>query len=161
MKKLFAIVLFLSSFHFAQTQTLTVGKIELELGKDRDSVLDIIDNSYYVEEDPSIDNLFTIWDTDKKRYPYGEIKFDNSNKLIEINKLWSSTVNDSHSQIFEQIIKLIETYTKNGEIVVDANEIFEPNYSTKTLSFTQGKKIIQITLIGNRITLQEFLKDSN
>jgi hypothetical protein len=144
----------------AQEQTITIGNTELKLGSDLEVVLDILDNTYYVEEDSQEDNLFMIWDSNKRKYNYAVIKFDKSNKLTSINKFWSTAVNDSHSQIFEQIIKLIGIYKTNGEITVDSKEIFEPNYKAKTLNFIQGNKIIELTLSNSRITLKEILKIS-
>jgi hypothetical protein len=145
---------------FAQEQSITIGNTELKLGSDLEVVLDILDNTYYVEEDSQEDNLFMIWDSNKRKYNYGVIKFDKSNKLNSINKFWSTAVNDSHSQIFEQIIKLVGLYKTNGEITVDTKEIFEPNYKAKTLNFIQGIKIIELTLANSRITLKEILKVS-
>lgn len=158
MKIILFICLIFCWFSMAQEQTITIGNTELKLGSDLEVVLDILDNTYYVEEDSQEDNLFMIWDSSKRKYNYGVIKFDQSNKLISINKFWSTAVNDSHSQIFEQIIKLVGIYKTNGEITVDSKEIFEPNYKAKTLNFIQGNKIIELTLSNSRITLKEILK---
>jgi hypothetical protein len=160
MKKILFICLIFSWFSMAQEQTITIGNTELKLGSDLEVVLDVLDNTYYVEEDSQEDNLFMIWDSTKRKYNYGVIKFDQSNKLISINKFWSTAVNDSHSQIFEQIIKLVGIYKTNGEITVDSKEIFEPNYKAKTLNFIQGNKTIELTLANSRITLKEILKVS-
>lgn len=160
MKQILFICLIFSWFSMAQEQTITIGNTELKLGSDLEVILDILDNTYYVEEDSQEDNLFMIWDSNKRKYNYGVIKFDKSNKLTYINKFWSTAVNDSHSQIFEQIIKLIGIYKTNGEITVDSKEIFEPNYKAKTLNFIQGNKIIELTLSNSRITLKEILKIS-
>lgn len=160
MKKILFICLLSSGFSLAQEQTITIGNTELKLGSDLEVVLDILDNTYYVEEDSQEDNLFMIWDSNKRKYNYGVIRFDKSNKLTSVNKFWSTAVNDSHSQIFEQIIKLVGIYKTNGEITVDSKEIFEPNYKAKTLNFMQGNKIIELTLSNSRITLKEILKVS-
>jgi hypothetical protein len=143
-----------------QEQTLTIGKIDLKLGSDKEEVLDLLDKTLYVEEDFNDETLFSIWDTDKRSYLYGAIKFDESKKLISIDKNWGTSVNDSHSQIFEQIIQLLDNYKNSGEIKVDTQEIFEPNYKVKKLSFIQGKKVIELSLNGNRIILKELLKES-
>jgi len=158
-KLIIAFILLLGST-FGQEQMLTLAKIDLKLGTDKEAVLDILDKSLYVEEDFNDENLFSIWDSDKRSYLYGEIKFDESKKLISIDKNWSTSVNDSHSQIFEQIIQLLDKYKNSGEIKVETQEIFEPNYKAKKLSFIQGKKAIELTLKGNRIILKELLKDS-
>jgi hypothetical protein len=160
MRKILFICLLFSGFSLAQEQTITIGNTELKLGSDLEVVLDILDNTYYVEEDSQEDNLFMIWDSNKRKYNYGVIKFDKSNKLTSVKKFWSTAVNDSHSQIFEQIIKLIGIYKTHGEITVDSKEIFEPNYKAKTLNFIQGNKIIELTLSNSRITLKEILKGS-
>lgn len=144
----------------AQEQTITIGNTELKLGSDLEIVMDLLDELYYVEEGSKEYNLFMIWDSNKRKYNYGVIKFDKSNKLTSINKFWSTAVNDSHSQIFEQIIKLLDQYKANGEIKVDTKEIFEPNYKAKTLNFIQGNKIIELTLSNSRITLKEILRAS-
>jgi hypothetical protein len=160
MKKiLFAVILCLG-VSSAQTQSITIGSTELKLGSDLETVIDILDNIYYVEEDSKEYNLFYIWDSNKRNYNYGIIKFDKTDKLISINKFWSTAVNDSHSQIFEQMIKLIDTYKKDGEITVDTKEIYEPNYKAKILNFMQGNKTIEITIANSRITLKELLKTS-
>ena len=125
-KIIVAFILFVG-FTFAQEQSITVGKIDLKLGTDKEAVLDILDKSLYVEEDYNDENLFSIWDSDKRSYLYGEIKFDVSKKLISIDKNWGTSVNDSHSQIFEQIIQLLDKYKNSGEIKVETQEIFEPN----------------------------------
>jgi len=158
MKKILFTLMLCFGVTFAQEQSITIGNTELKLGSDLEVVLDILDNTYYVEEDSQEDNLFMIWDSNKRKYNYGVIKFDKSNKLNSINKFWSTAVNDSHSQIFEQIIKLVGLYKTNGEITVDSKEIFEPNYKAKTLNFIQGNKIIELTLSNSRITLKEILK---
>lgn len=160
MKKILFICLIFNWFSMAQEQTITIGNTELKLGSDLEIVLDALDELYFVEEDSKEYNLFFIWDSDKRKYNYGVIKFDQSNKLISINKFWSTAVNDSHSQIFEQIIKLLDQYKTNGEIKVDTKEIFEPNYKAKTLNFIQGNKTIELTLANSRITLKEILKVS-
>ncbi len=160
MKKILFICLIFSWFSMAQEQTITIGNTELKLGSDLEVVLDILDETYYVEEDSKEYNLFFIWDSNKRKFNYGVIKFDQSNKLTSINKFWSTAVNDSHSQIFEQIIKLLDQYKANGEIKVDTKEIFEPNYKAKTLNFIQGNKIIELTLSNSRITLKEILRAS-
>lgn len=160
MKKIMFVFLFVCSISFAQEQKITVGTVELTLGSDLEVVLDLLDKSYYVEEDSKEYNLFSIWDSSKRNFNLGVIKFDKSNKLIFVNKFWGTAVNDSHSQIFEQIIKLLDTYKAAGEIKVDTKEIFEPNYNAKTLSFIQGNKTIELTLSNSRITLKEILKAS-
>lgn len=160
MKKIIFAFLFVCSISYAQEQAITIGNTELKLGSDLEVVLDVLDDLYYVEEDSKDYNLFMIWDSDKRKYNYGVIKFDQSKKLTSISKFWSTAVNDSHSQIFEQIIKLIDQYKTNGEIKVDTKEIFEPNYKAKTLNFIQGNKIIELTLVNSRITLKEILKTS-
>jgi hypothetical protein len=158
-KIIIALILFVG-VTFAQEQTITIGKIELKLGAEQEVVLDILDKSLYVEEDYNDESLFSIWDSNKKSYLYGVIKFDQSNKLISVDKNWGTSVNDSHSQIFEQIIQLLDKYKNSGEIKVDTQEIFEPNYKAKKLCFIQGKKIIELSLNGNRIILKELLKES-
>lgn len=160
MKKILSICLIFSWFSMAQEQTITIGNTELKLGSDLEIVMDLLDELYYVEEGSKEYNLFMIWDLNKRKYNYGVIKFDKSNKLTSINKFWSTAVNDSHSQIFEQIIKLLDQYKANGEIKVDTKEIFEPNYKAKTLNFIQGNKIIELTLSNSRITLKEILRAS-
>jgi hypothetical protein len=158
-KIIIALILFVG-VTFAQEQTITIGKIELKLGAEQEVVLDILDKSLYVEEDYNDESLFSIWDSNKKSYLYGVIKFDQSNKLISVDKNWGTSVNDSHSQIFEQIIQLLDKYKNSGEIKVDTQEIFEPNYKAKKLCFIQGKKVIELSLNGNRIILKELLKES-
>jgi hypothetical protein len=158
-KIIIALILFVG-LTFAQEQTITIGKIELKLGAEQEVVLDILDKSLYVEEEYNDESLFSIWDSNKKSYLYGVIKFDQSNKLISVDKNWGTSVNDSHSQIFEQIIQLLDKYKNSGEIKVDTQEIFEPNYKAKKLCFIQGKKIIELSLNGNRIILKELLKES-
>lgn len=160
MNKIIAAFILFAGITFAQEQTITIGKIDLKLGTDKEAVLDILDKSLYVEEDYNDESLFSIWDSDKRSYLYGEIKFDESKKLISIDKNWGTSVNDSHSQIFEQIIQLLDKYKNTGEIKVETQEIFEPNYKAKKLSFIQGKKAIELTLKGNRIILKELLKES-
>lgn len=144
---------------FAQEQTITIGKIDLKLGTDKASVLDILDKSFYVEEDFNDESLFSIWDSDKRGYLYGVIKFDQSKKLTSIDKYWGTSVNDSHSQIFEQIMKLLDNYKNTGEIKVETQEIFEPNYKAKKLRFIQGNKIIELSIVGGRIILKELLQE--
>jgi len=161
MKKIFLICLLFSGFSLSQEQTITIGKTELKLGSDEESVLDILDKLYYVEEDVDNENLFVIWDSKKRNYNYGIIEFDKSHMLASITKIWGTAVNDSHSQLFEQIIKLLESYKVNGEIKVDTKEIFEPNYNAKTLRFTQGEKTIELTIAGARISLKELLESSD
>ncbi len=160
MRKIIFAFLIIYTISYAQEQTITIGNTELKLGSDLEIVMDLLDELYYVEEDSKEYNLFFIWDSNKRKYNYGVIKFDKSNKLTSINKFWSTAVNDSHSQIFEQIIKLLDQYKTNGEIKVDTREIFEPNYKAKTLNFIQGNKIIELTLSNSRITLKEILKVS-
>ncbi len=160
MRKIIFAFLIVYGISYAQEQTITIGSTELKLGSDMEVVLGVLDELYYVEEDSKEFNLFFIWDSDKRKYNYGVIKFDKSNKLISINKFWSTAVNDSHSRIFEQIIKLLDQYKTNGEIKVDTKEIFEPNYKAKTLNFIQGNKTIELTLANSRITLKEILKVS-
>jgi len=160
MNKIIAALIFFAGLTFAQEQTISIGKIDLKLGTDKEVVLDILDKSLYVEEDFNDENLFSIWDSDKRSYLYGEMKFDESKKLISIDKNWSTSVNDSHSQIFEQIIQLLDKYKNTGEIKVETQEVFEPNYKAKKLSFIQGKKAIELTLKGNRIILKELLRES-
>ena len=161
MKKIFLICLLFSGFTLSQEQTITIGKTELKLGSDKEVVLDVLDKLYYVEEDMDNENLFVIWDTKKRNYNYGIIEFDKSHMLTSITKIWGTAVNDSHSQLFEQIIKLLASYKANGEIKVDTKEIFEPNYSAKTLRFMQGEKVIELTIAGARISLKEILESSD
>ena len=116
--------------------------------------------AYMNEEDFNDETLFSIWDSDKRSYLYGAIKFNDSKKLSSIDKNWGTSVNDSHSQIFEQIIQLLDIYKNTGEIKVETQEIFEPNYKARKLSFIQGKKVIELSLNGNRIILKELLKES-
>jgi hypothetical protein len=160
MNKIIIAFIFFVGLTFAQEQTLTIGKVDLKLGTDKESVLDILDKTLYVEEDYNDEHLYSIWDSDKKNYLYGAIRFNDSKKLISVDKNWGTSVNDSHSQIFEQIIQLLDKYKSGGEIKVDTQEIFEPNYKAKKLSFIQGKKVIELSLNGNRIILKELLKES-
>ncbi len=158
-KIIIAFILLLGST-FGQEQMLTLAKIDLKLGTDKEAVLEILDKSLYVEEDYNDEHLFSIWDSDKKSYLYGAIKFNDLKKLTSIDKNWGTSVNDSHSQIFEQIIQLLDIYKNNGEIKVETQEIFEPNFKSKKLSFIQGKKVIELSLNGNRIILKELLQES-
>lgn len=130
-KIIIAFILFVG-LTFAQEQTISIGKIDLKLGTDKEIVLDILDKSLYVEEDYNDEHLYLIWDSDKKSFLYGAIKFNEFDKLISIDKNWGTSVNDSHSQIFEQIIQLLDNYKNSGEIKVDTQEIFEPNYKVKS-----------------------------
>jgi len=159
-KIIIAFILLLGST-FGQEQMLTLAKIDLKLGTDKEAVLEILDKSLYVEEDYNDEHLFSIWDSDKKSYLFGAIRFNDSKKLISIDKNWGTSVNDSHSQIFEQIIQLLDNYKNSGEIKVETHEIFEPNYKAKKLSFTQGKKTIELSIVGSRIILKELLTDSD
>lgn len=160
MRKIIFAFLIVYGISYAQEQTITIGSTELKLGSDLEVVLGVLDELYFVEKDSKEFNLFYIWDSNKRNYNYGIIKFDKTDKLISINKFWSTAVNDSHSQIFEQMIKLIDTYKKDGEITVDTKEIYEPNYKAKILTFVQGNKTIEITIANSRITLKELLKTS-
>jgi len=160
MKKITIAFILFAGLTFGQEQTLTIGKIDLKLGSDKEEVLDLLDKTLYVEEDYNDEHLFSIWDSDKRSYLYGAIKFNDSKKLSSIDKNWGTSVNDSHSQIFEQIIQLLDIYKNNGEIKVETQEIFEPNFKAKKLSFIQGKKVIELSLNGNRIILKELLKES-
>lgn len=159
-KIIIAFILLLGST-YGQEQMLTLAKIDLKLGTDKEVVLNILDKSLYVEEDYKDEHLFSIWDSDKKSYLYGAIRFNDSKKLISIDKNWGTSVNDSHSQIFEQIIQLLDNYKNSGEIKVETQEIFEPNYKAKKLSFIQGKKVIELSIVGSRIILKELLTDSD
>lgn len=161
MKKFIVLLFVISGISFAQDQSITIGNTSLKIGMELESVLGQLEKSLYVEEDLNTDNLFAIWDSKKRNFNYGSLKFDENNKLVMINKFWSSVVNDSHSQVFEQLIKLLDIYKKDGEIKVETKEVFQPNYQSKMLSFIQGNKVIEISIIGNRITLQETLIDSN
>jgi hypothetical protein len=158
-KKILLISVLLCGFSLPQSQTILIGKTELTLGSDRDDVLNLLDNSFYVEDDLKNDNMFEIWDSDKRAYSYGSVEFDKSNRLISINKIWSTAIKDGHNQIFEQMIKLIDSYKKNGDVKVETKEIFEPDYNALTLKFTQGKKVIELIVAGNRLTLKEILGD--
>jgi len=158
MKNILLSILFICSVSIAQEQSIAIGKTELKLGADKENILNQLDKSFYVEEDETVDNIFIIWDTNKRTYNYGYIEFDASDKLNSISKNWSSAVNDGYSKIFEQMIKIIESYKKDGDLIVETQEIFEPNYKAKTLIFIQGKKIIELSLVGNRIVLKESLK---
>jgi len=160
MNKLLITFILVAGSTFGQEQMLTLAKIDLKLGTEKESVLDILDKSLYVEEDYNDEHLFSIWDSDKKSYLYGAIKFNDLKKLTSIDKNWGTSVNDSHSQIFEQIIQLLDIYKNNGEIKVETQEIFEPNFKAKKLSFIQGKKVIELSLNGNRIILKELLQES-
>lgn len=160
MKNIIIALILFAGLTFGQEQTLTIGKIDLQLGSDKEAVLDLLDKTLYVEEDYNDESHYSIWDSDKRSYLYGEIKFDESKKLISVDKNWGTSVNDSHSQIFEQIIQLLDRYKNSGEIKVETQEIFEPNYKAKKLSFIQGKKAIELSLKGNRIILKELLKES-
>lgn len=51
MKQILFIFLIFSWFSMAQEQTITIGNTELKLGSDLEVILDILDNTYYVEED--------------------------------------------------------------------------------------------------------------
>lgn len=161
MKKFIVLLFIISGISFAQDQGITIGNTSLKIGMELESVLGQLEKSLYVEEDFNTDNLFGIWDSNKRNFNYGSLKFDENNKLVMINKFWSSVVNDSHSQVFEQLIKLLDIYKKDGEIKVETKEVFQPNYQSKMLSFIQGNKVIEVSIIGNRITLQETLVDSN
>ena len=128
MNKIIPALILFAGLTFAQEQTITIGKIDLKLGSDKEEVLDLLDKTLYVEEDYNDEHLFSIWDSDKKSYLYGAIKFNDLKKLTSIDKNWGTSVNDSHSQIFEQIIQLLDIYKNNGEIKVETQEIFEPNF---------------------------------
>lgn len=160
MKILLFICLLLAGISIAQDQTIMIGRTELKLGAEQETVLDLLDELYFVEYDLKNENLFLIWDTEKRNYFYGTVEFDKSQKLNSISKNWSSTVNDSHSQLFEQLFELIDSYKSDGNIKVKTQEIFEPNYKAKTLSFMLDNKIIELTITGNRITLKELLKET-
>jgi hypothetical protein len=157
MKKILLIFVLLCGFSFPQNQAILIGKTELVLGSDRDDVLNLLDKSFYVEDDLKNDNIFEIWDSDKRAYSYGSVEFDKSNKLTTVNKVWSTAIKDGHNQIIEQMIKLIDSYKNNGDIKVETKEIFEPDYKALTLNFIQGKKVIELTVAGNRLTLKEIL----
>lgn len=159
MKKFFLLFVVFAGLSFAQDQGITIGNTELKIGMELETVVDALERSLYVEEDMNTDKLFAIWDSEKRNFNYGSIMFDKNNKLIMINKFWNSAVNDSHSQIFEQIIKLLDTYKNSGEIKVETKEVFQPNFQSKMLSFIQSNKVIELSIVGNRITLQETLKE--
>ncbi len=64
------------------------------------------------------------------------------------------------ARYLNKLFNYLIIYKNNGEIKVETQEIFEPNFKAKKLSFIQGKKVIELSLNGNRIILKELLQES-
>lgn len=157
--KIISFLLLITGLSFAQQQSMHMAGLDIELGMDKETLLNIIDYNVYMELEDDNGNIFLSHKGSDK--PVGIIDFIN-NKVAKIQKDWGTSLQSNVGKVFKTLWKIFRQYGKETEMLkVMPNEIFTPTKEQYSLNFYLDENRYVEILIQHRVLIFEVLEASD
>ena len=154
--KLISIFLIVAGFSIAQQQSMHMAGLDIELGMDKETLLNMIDFNVYMDLEDDAGNIFLSHkDSDK---PVGIINFKD-NRVSKLQKDWGTSLQSNVGKVFKILWKIFRQYGKETELLkVMPNEIFTPTNEQYSLNFYIDESRYVEILIQHRVLIFEVLE---
>jgi len=157
--KIISFLLLIAGLSFAQQQSMHMAGLDIELGMDKEILLNIIDYNVYMELEDDAGNIFLSHKGSEK--PVGIIEFKN-NKVVKIQKDWGTSLQSNVGKVFKTLWKIFRQYGEETELLkVMPNEIFTPAHEQYSLNFYLDENRYVEILIQHRVLIFEVLETSD
>ena len=157
--KLISFLLIITGLSFAQQQTMHMAGLDIELGMDKETLVDMIDYNVYMGLEDDAGNMFLSHKASDK--PVGIIDFKN-NKVVKIQKDWGTSLQSNVGKVFKTLWKIFRQYGEETELLkVMPNEIFTPSHEQYSLNFYLNENRYVEILIQHRVLIFEVLEASD
>jgi hypothetical protein len=154
--KLISIFLIVAGFSIAQQQSMHMAGLDIELGMDKETILNMIDFNVYMELEDDAGNIFLSQKGSDK--PVGIINFKN-NRVVKVQKDWGTSLQSNVGKVFKILWKIFRQYGKETELLkVMPNEIFTPTNEQYSLNFYLDESRYVEILIQHRVLIFEVLE---
>ncbi len=154
--KLIFFFLLVTGFSFAQQQSMHMAGLDIELGMDKETIVNMIDYSIYMELEDENGNIFLSHKGSEK--PVGIINFRNK-RVVKIQKDWGTSLQSGVGKVFKILWKIFRQYGEETEMLkVMPNEIFTPTHEQYSLNFYLDENRYVEILIQHRVLIFEVLE---
>jgi len=154
--KIISFLLIITGLSFAQNQSMRMAGLDIELGMDKETLINRIDYNTYQDLEDDAGNMFLSYKTSDK--PVGIIDFKN-NKVVKIQKDWGTSLQSNVGKVFKTLWKIFRQYGEETELLkVMTNEIFTPTHEQYSLNFYLDKNRYVEILIQHRVLIFEVLE---
>ena len=157
--KIISFILIMAGLSFAQQQSMHMAGLNIELGMDKETIINMIDFNIYMDLEDDAGNIFLSHKGSDK--PVGIIDFRN-NKVIKIQKDWGTSLQSNVGKVFKLLWKIFRQYGEETELLkVIPNEIFTPTNEHYSLNFYINENRYVEILIQHRVLIFEVLEASD
>jgi hypothetical protein len=154
--KLISFFLMVAGFSFAQPQSMHMAGLDIELGMDKETLLNMVDFNIYMELEDDAGNIFLSHKNSDK--PVGIINFKN-NRVVKVQKDWGTSLQSGVGKVFKILWKIFKQYGEETELLkVMPNEIFTPTHEQYSLNFYLDENRYVEILIQHRVLIFEVLE---
>lgn len=154
--KLISIFLIVAGISIAQQQSIHMAGLNIELGMDKEILLNMIDFNVYMELEDDAGNIFLSQKGSDK--PIGIINFKD-NRVVKIQKDWGTSLQSNVGKVFKILWKIFRQHGKETELLkVMPNEIFTPTNEQYSLNFYFDENRYVEILIQHRVLIFEVLE---
>ena len=154
--KLISIFLIVAGFSIAQQQSMHMAGLDIELGMDKETLLNMIDFNVYMELEDDAGNIFLS--NKGSDQPVGIINFKD-NRVVKIQKDWGTSLQSNVGKVFKILWKIFRQYGQETELLkVMPNEIFTPTHEQYSLNFYIDENRYVEILIQHRVLIFEVLE---
>ncbi len=154
--KLISIFIIVAGFSIAQQQSMHMAGLDIELGMDKETLLNMIDFNVYMELEDDAGNIFLSQKGSDK--PVGIINFKD-NRVAKLQKDWGTSLQSNVGKVFKILWKIFRQYGKETELLkVMPNEIFTPTNEQYSLYFYLDESRYVEILIQHRVLIFEVLE---
>jgi hypothetical protein len=154
--KIISVFLLITGISFAQQQSMHMAGLDIELGIEKETLLNMIDYGIYMGSEDDAGNMFLSHkDSDK---PVGIINFKN-NKVVKIQKDWGTSLQSNVGKVFKILWKIFRQYGEETKLLkVMPNELFTPTHEQYNLNFYFDESRYVEILIQHRVLIFEVLE---
>ena len=157
--KIISFLLIIAGLSIAQQQSMHMAGLDIELGMDKETLLNMIDFDVYMELEDDAGNIFLSLKGSNK--PIGIIDFKN-NKVVKLQKDWGTSLQSNVGKVFKTLWKIFRQYGEETELLkVMPNEIFTPSHEQYSLNFYLNENRYVEILIQHRVLIFEVLEASD
>jgi hypothetical protein len=151
----FLILIFITSFTFAQSNSINLAGTDIELGMSAKEVWKLLNTNLKVSED----NDGNYYATDKANNPVGIVYFKDE-RVVKVIKDWGTTSRTNVGVVFKILWNIFRQYGEKTKIEeVLAQEIYTPTGEKFNLFFKiDNYRLLEINILRN-VTIYEILED--
>ena len=96
--KIISFILIMAGLSFAQQQSMHMAGLNIELGMDKETIINMIDFNIYIDMEDDAGNIFLSHKASEKAV--GIIDFKN-NKVVKIQKDWGTSLQSNVGKVFK------------------------------------------------------------